>query len=48
MTKLVQWLIAVGMMFAVWLGLLTNAIPINASPPLQEVLYSVSYNPSTC
>ncbi|XP_065910418.1 dolichol-phosphate mannosyltransferase subunit 3-like [Dysidea avara] len=39
MTKLIQWLLVIGITFAVWLGLLTNAIPINASPSLQEVLY---------
>lgn len=39
MTKLVRCLLIFGVLFAVWLGLLTNTIPINASASTQEVLY---------
>jgi len=48
MTKLVQWLIVAGTMFVVWLGLLTNTIPINASPSFQEILYPVNHSLATC
>ena len=42
MTKLIQCLAGVGGFMAVWIGLITESIPVKTSPPVQEVIWLVS------
>ena len=48
MTKLMQWIVLLGIAFSVWVSILIDVLPIKPSSRTKEVLWLVSVYNNSC